>query len=236
MARRSNCARCSSSSRKKPDKPTMADRIIKILTPGTNFDLMTLDEAKMLAGMSLTDTTDDTQMQMFIDINSATVMVMCNRIFAREEVREEWRELNGGNRIFPSHWPIKDDDIESVESPIGTVLDPSAYELEEASGKIEIFGGAWIEPVAVTYWGGYELPDEAPLPLKRAVAMLNLQSKLLASLGTMAGIRMLSHKEARVMFYDPVKLMETALGSGAGANPLQSSIMQLLSHYIHFEV
>jgi hypothetical protein len=218
----------------------MADRIIKVLTPATDFDLMTLDEAKTLAGIAITDTTEDAQMQMFLDINSATVMRMCNRIFAREEVREEWRELNGGCRLFPSHWPIKEGDIETVESPIGTVLDPSMYELEEESGKVELIasGGlaaAWIEPVAITYWGGYDLPDEAPPPLKRAVAMLNLQSKLLASLGTIAGIRMMSHKEARVMFHDPTKLLEAALGGGA-SNAMQSSIMQILSHYIHFEV
>jgi hypothetical protein len=176
---------------------------------------------------------------------------MCNRTFAREEVREEWRELNGGYRIFPSHWPIKQEDIISVESPLGTVLDPTTggYELEEQSGKIEIFGAvpsssgqsymsgaaAWTEPVAVHYWGGYNLPKEAPQPLKRAVAMLNLQSKLLFSLGTIAGIRALSHKEARVMFHDPSRILSIALG-GKGAGGIEASIWSLLSHYVHLEV
>jgi hypothetical protein len=212
----------------------MADRIIKVLTPATEFDLMSLDEAKTLAGISLADTSEDAQMTMFVDINSATVMRLCNRIFAREEVREEWRELNGGNRIFPSHWPIKTADLEKVESPLGTVLDPSAYELEEDSGKIEIFGAAWIEPVAVTYWGGYNLPADAPPPLKTAVAMLNLQMKLLASLGTVAGIRTLSHREARVQFHDPSKLLQAAFGSASGS--AGAAIMNILSHYIHYEV
>jgi hypothetical protein len=215
----------------------MADRIIKVLTPATSFDLVTLDEAKLLMGMSKLDTSEDEQLQLFIDINSATVMRMCNRIFAREEVREEWRDLNGGCRLFPSHWPIKDGDIASVESPIGTVIDPSTYELEEESGKVEFLpnglAGAWIEPVAITYTGGYDLPDEAPLPLKRVVAMLNLQSKILASLGTIAGIRTLSHKEARVQFHDPSKILSAAMG-GSGAE--NSAITQMLSHYIHYEV
>ena len=125
----------------------MADRIIKILTPATSFDLMTLDEAKLMMGIATTDSSEDQQLSLWIEINSATVARMCNRVFAREEVREEWRELNGGHRIFPSHWPIKEEDIESVESPLGTVLDPSAWELEEGSGKIEIFGAvAFTEP------------------------------------------------------------------------------------------
>jgi hypothetical protein len=218
----------------------MSDRIIQVLTPATSFDLTTLDEAKLLMGIATTDTSEDAQLQLFLDINSATVMRLCNRIFAREEVREEWRELNGGCRLFPSHWPIYAGDIESVESPMGTVLDPSMYELEEESGKIEIIdptvflATAWVEPVVVTYWGGYNLPDEAPLPLKRAVAMLNLQSKILASLGTIAGIRTLSHKEARVQFHDPSKILSAVLGSSG--TPMSSGIMQILSHYIHYEV
>jgi hypothetical protein len=218
----------------------MADRIITVITPATNFDLMTLNEAKLFGGIALTDTTDDEQTQLFLDINSATIMRMCNRILARQEVREEWRELNGGCRIFPSHWPIQPGDIETIESPIGTVLDPSAYELEPESGKVELMSGGlacpWIEPVAITYWGGYNLPEDAPLPLKRAVAMLNLQSKLLSSMGTIAGIRTLSHKEARVQFHDPSKILEAALGGGGSSNPMQGAITSLISHYIHYEV
>jgi hypothetical protein len=214
----------------------MADRIIEVLTPATSFDLMTLDEAKLMMGLSALDTSDDSQLQLFIDINSATVMRMCNRIFAREQLREEWRELNGGYRIFPSHWPIKQADLESVESPAGTVLDPSNYELEEESGKIEIFSAAaWTEPVIVTYWGGYVLPDDAPLPLKQAVAMLNVQSRLLGQLGTIGGIRQLAHKEARIAFHDPSRILGIAFGA-LGSGGLQASIMSILSHYIHYEV
>jgi hypothetical protein len=236
----------------------MADRIIEILTPAVSTSLITLDEAKLMMGLALTDPSEDQQLSFWCDVNSETVARMCNRVFAREEVREEWRELNGGPRIFPSHWPIKQADIISVESPPGTVIDPgnpgsTGYELEEESGKIEIFGtvptgypsyndayyysgsAAWVEPVVVHYWGGYNLPNEAPLPLKRAVSMLNLQSKLLSSLGTIAGLRALSHKEARVMFHDPSKLLSIALG-GKGAAGIEASIWNLLSHYAHLEV
>jgi hypothetical protein len=222
----------------------MADRIIEILTPATSTSLITLDEAKLMMGLALTDQSEDQQLAFWCDINSETVARICNRVFAREEVREEWRELNGGWRIFPSHWPIKQEDIISVESPMGTVLDPitGGYELEEQSGKIELFGtdgssggAAWAEPVVVHYWGGYNLPNEAPLPLKRAVAMLNLQNKLLSSLGSIAGIRALSHKEARVMFHDPSKLLSIALG-GKGAGGIEAAIWDLLSHYVHLEV
>jgi hypothetical protein len=209
----------------------MADRNVQVLTPATSFDLMTLDEAKLMMGIATSDTSDDEQLQLFIDVNSATVMRMCNRIFAREEIRESWRELNGGDRVFLSHWPVAAADLQSVESPAGTLLDPSGYELEETSGKVSIFTGAFVEPVVITYTGGYDLPDDAPLPLKRAVAMLNMQSRLLASLGNLAGTRMIAHKEARVAFHDPLKILEAAMGPQAVAG-----VMALLSHYIHYEV
>jgi hypothetical protein len=236
----------------------MADRTITILTPATDSDLMTLDEAKQLLGLSLTDTSDDAQLQLFIDVNSATVARLCNRIFAREEVKEEWRELgcqlswpgyyypdyvpyysgtagrSDAHRIFLSHWPVQAPDIESVESPQGTLLDPSAYEIETESGKLECLIGSFIEPVVVTYWGGYNLPEEAPFPLKQACSLLNVQSKLLASLGSIAGIRMLSHKSARIAFHDPLKVIEAAMG-GKGS-PTQMAVMNILSHYIHYEV
>jgi hypothetical protein len=236
----------------------MADRTITILTPATDSDLMTLNEAKQLLGLSMTDTSDDAQLQLFIDINSATVARLCNRIFAREEVKEEWRELgcqllwpgyyypdyvpyysgttgcSDAHRIFLSHWPVKAADIESVESPQGILLDPSAYEIETESGKLECLIGSFIEPVVVKYWGGYNLPEEAPLPLKQACSLLNVQSKLLASLGSIAGIRMLSHKSARIAFHDPLKVIEAAMG-GKGS-PTQMAVMNILSHYIHYEV
>jgi len=219
----------------------MADRVISILTPATSFGLLTLEEAKLALGMSITDASEDQQLSFWNEMNSQTVMRMCNRIFAREEVREEWRELNGGWRIFPSHWPIKQADLISVESPMGTALDPSNYELEEQSGKIEFFGGmngsgssAWVEPVVVHYWGGYVLPDNAPFPLKRATSMLNVQSKMLGTLGTVGGLRSLSHKESRIQYHDPSRILAMAMGGPAGG--IDRAIWSILSHYVHFEV
>jgi hypothetical protein len=236
----------------------MADRTITVLTRATQLDLLTLDECKLLMGLSLTDTSGDAQLELFTDINSATIARLCNRMFAREQVIEEWRELGSqlnypgyyftdppigyysgisrsdAHRLFLSHWPVHPGDIESVESPQGTVLDPSTYEVEEDSGKLEYWGGALHEPVIVTYWGGYNLPDETPPPLKQACALLNVQSKLLASLGMLAGVRLLSHKSARVAFYDPLKILEAAMG-GKGS-PTSMAVMNLLNHYIRLEV
>jgi hypothetical protein len=237
----------------------MADRTITILTPATESDLMTLDEAKLLQGLSLTDSSGDAQLELFTSINSAMIARLCNRTFAREEVREEWRELgctlpypgyyfpdppiacysgtsrSDATRLFLSHWPVHPADIESVESPMGAIVDPSTYEIEEASGKlIAVAGTIFQEPTVVTYWGGYRLPDETPLPLKQACSLLNVQSKLLATIGALGGMRLLSHKSARVGFHDPLKMLEAAMG-GKGS-PTEMQVMNLLFHYMRLEV
>ena len=118
----------------------MADRVIQILTPLRATDLIPLAEAILLMGMATTDTGMDAQNALWIDMNSQTVARLCNRVFAREEVAETWRDLNDGDRLFLSHWPILTADVESVESPAGsgTLIDPAAWELEEGSGKLTI--------------------------------------------------------------------------------------------------
>ena len=62
----------------------------------------------------------------------------------------------------------------------------------------------------------------------------DVQSRLLAQLGTVAGIRMLSHKEARVAFHDPLKIIEAAMG-GKGS-PMSMTVMNILSRYMRLEV
>jgi len=211
----------------------MADRTIKVLDAAKSFDLVTIEEAKLLLGMSATDSSDDAQMKLFINIASAAVAARCNnRVFAREKVRESWRDV-GDRRVFLSHWPVKEEDIESVESPGGTVLGSSSYELEEASGKVSCFGG-WAEPVVITYTGGFTLPDDAPDALKSATALVLLQEKTRAMTAQVAGIRMLSHKDSRVMFHDPSKVFQAAMG--AANAPIEQTLKSLLAPFTHFEV
>jgi len=126
----------------------MADVTIKIIEPADDFDLMTLDELKVSLG--ITDATQDQALEDQIDRYSDVVSVMCNRVFARETVRETWRCFQSdcpGTRLFLSHWPVKEEDIAAVEAPGGTVLDPAAYELEERSGKLTIFNNTESEVI-----------------------------------------------------------------------------------------
>jgi len=212
----------------------MADRVIKILTPATEIAFVSLAEVKVMLGITTSDPDLDAQLDMWIDQNSATIMRLCNRIFAREEVRETWRDI-GDRRVFLSHWPVEEADIESVEDG-GALLAPGDYELEEGSGKVTRFGG-WAEDVVITYWGGYDLPDDCPLPLKQACGMLVRESKMAGIFDIAAsGIRSISHKEKRVQFYDTTKIATGGGGTGGGGSRTANAVDRLLVHYTRWEV
>jgi hypothetical protein len=214
----------------------MADRIIEILTPATSYDLLTLGELKTSFGVATADTSKDAQFSMWITRFSDVISTYCNRIFAYEEVKETWREFTD-NRVFLSHWPITLADIQMIECPSGTTIDPSTYDIEEGSGKIEFwdstFGQSDDMPIIVTYSGGFNLPDEAPPALKQATELLIRIEWLLTQSLLRGGVRSLSHKEKRVMYYDPLATLLARTGAAKG---IPSAVDSLLKHYMRFEV
>jgi hypothetical protein len=193
----------------------MADIWVKVLTPATSYALLTLDELKAILNVPLADTSEDTQLQMLIDQYSDVIATMCNRVFAYESVEETWR-CGDSPRLFLTRYPVADADLVSVESPRGSVLDPTIYELENASGKLRI-EGAWAEPVTVTYSGGYQLPDAAPQALKAATGMLIQAARGQARMTS--GLRSVMHGDTRVQYFDPVQMF----GKAGLAAPLQAA-------------
>jgi Phage gp6-like head-tail connector protein len=210
----------------------MVDTILKVLTPADSFDLLTLDELKDMLGIADTDTTQDDQLATYITQFSDIIARECNRTFAYEEMRETVRCLQP-RRYYTSHWPVKEDDIESIETPRGEFIDPSTYEVEEESGKIEFFGSR-SEPIVVTYFGGYHLPDEAPPALKAACEMCIRDARTYAARQAVSGIRSISHKESRVMYFD----VNAALGKNVGTpmDFVSDMVRTLLYHYMRFWV
>jgi hypothetical protein len=216
----------------------MVDIRIKILDPADDIGFLTLDEVKTM--FNITTTESDSQLQMMIDESSAVIARLCNRVFAKETCEEQF-SCTGTRRVFLSHWPVREADMQSVVLVDGTVLDASAYELEEGSGKVSYMadGGPanceaqWPQPVTITYAGGYDLPDEAPLPLKQACILLVREARIMVSQMATSGIRMIAHKESRVMFYDPNAAFKA--GSVALGPSQRAAFDALLSHYIRYE-
>ena len=207
----------------------MADVTVNILTPATEFALMTIDELKIALGISSSTPTTDAQWEWLIDVNSATISELCNRVFAKEKVEETWREVENRQRVFLSHYPVDPDDIESIATNSGVRLD---YELEETSGKLQIFTN-WAEPVVITYTGGFDLPDDAPMPLKQALTLMAANWKAQLAMIQVTGVRMIAHKEARVMFHTPTNVAPGAGGLHPGIPPAVDS---LLLQYTRFWV
>ena len=201
----------------------MADVTVNVITPATSYALMSLAELKTALGIATVDPVSDAQWQWLIDTNSATISELCNRVFAKEEVEETWREVQNGQRIYLTHYPVVAADIESVTTA-GTDRVALDYELEEWSGKLQIFTN-FFEPVVVTYTGGFDLPDDAPLPLKQALSLLTATWKAQLAMVQVTGVRMIAHKEARVMFHTPANIAPGAGGTHPGIPPAVDSIL-----------
>jgi hypothetical protein len=205
----------------------MADVSIKILEPADSFDLITLEELKVLLGMpTAADPAADPQLNLLITVNSAVIAELTNRVFAKEKVQETWRCL-GSRRVYLSHYPVKEADIESVTTNGTDRLD---YELEEATGKLSIFTNR-TEPIIVTYTGGFDLPDEAPDALKQAVTLMVSTSKGEQAAAALTGVKMIAHKESRVMFHSDTGSSGGGGGS-ASSSGMRETVKTLLGHYV----
>jgi hypothetical protein len=224
----------------------MADVIIKILEPAESFGFLTVDQARLLMQVEPGDPTgSDDFLNLLIAQNSDIVSTLCNRVFAREKVRETWRcigepcdceDARTSRRLFLSHWPVKEDDVESVEVPRGYPVDRDCWELDERAGRISIFCGT-NEPIVVTYWGGFDLPDEAPPALKYAATLLVTSQRGAtqreASSSRMAGIKSIAHKESRVTF-DTGAVAQATGGLADSTTPAMAAVKSLLSHFTRF--
>ena len=212
----------------------MADRDIHVITPADEQDLLTLDECKLFLNIAATDTSRDAQLALQISTASAIVADMANRKpelgFGKTTVTEEWREVMN-NRTQVMHFPIdKDEQLEIISN--GTLLTSGVhYRVDFNSGKITLY--SWAEPTILTYTGGFDLPDDAPLPLKKACSLIVQEDRIKNQQAQVAGMRQLRHKEALVSFYDPNALLLKATGAkSAGIQAAES----LIRPYIRIEV
>ena len=210
----------------------MADTIVNVITPAISYDLLSLEEIKNSLNIADTDTSQDAMLQTQITTMSDVIATECNRVFGRETVIETWRELDAP-RVYLSRWPTIATDITAVEAPRGTPYDSTQWELEEKSGKLSLFAGQ-SEPISITYTGGFLLPDEAPPALKAACDIMIRTWRLWVARQLTTGIRSISHREARVMFFDPNILLKQ-LGSTPFAAAGQA-VKDLLYHYMRFWV
>lgn len=217
----------------------MADRVIKILTQASSYDLISLADLKIMFGIPASDLSQDELLSMFITTYSDLIATYCNRVFAYEQVNEIWRcvehdDTNAMTRLFMSHYPLDLSAPILIESPIGSPLDSSSYEIEEKSGKIELLE-TYVEPIFVTYAGGYLLPDDSPPALKQALGLMIREGQAMMQRLAVSGIRSIAHKDSRVQYFDS-QATAAKIGSAGVSAISMSAANNLLMHYVRLEV
>src|SRR6185437_189068 len=117
--------------------------------------------------------------------SSAEIATQCNRVFAQETVVETFRDTGDQFRIYLSRWPVVvSDEFPFVveEDGVELVIDED-YELDLEKGRLTRFNMVWSEPVVVSYTGGYDLPQKAPLALRQAALLMSRQAYFAAIRG-----------------------------------------------------
>lgn len=212
---------------------------IVVTEPATSIDLITLDEFKRALNLTTTTTETDQALSELITRVSAEIAAYCNnRVFGQETVIETFTEIPPEQRrLFLARFPILTvpDDITGIDND-GTTIDPADTLIDALWGKLTLRnGGAFMEETTIEYTGGYNLPDEAPPALKQAAVIL-MREAYYASLRGDQSIRMLAHKESRIIYFDPNTLAKAAMsGGGVSGTAAQRAVHDLLTHFTRYE-
>lgn len=208
---------------------------IEVVKEAKERSLLTLHDAKLgLNLMSVQTDFSDNQIEMLIKWASNEISTMCNRVFAQQTVIETILDLQSP-RIFLSQYPVKE--ITEVKEN-GTVLLPvTDYNLDADSGKLTRMNGTfWSTPVVIKYTGGYDLPQKAPPELASAALLITREARN-ASLRGDASIRMISHKQSRIIYFDPnVAAKAAGGGTTSGGTAAHRAVTDLIRSFTRFVV
>lgn len=136
--------------------------MLTVITPATNRKLTTVSNLRLDLGYGPAEPSD-AALNRLIDVTSAAVETYCNRIFARETVRETFDCVAGENWILLERYPVYQFVTLSVD---GEVYDAANYQNDDGflyrlddEGRRVPWGGG---PFVVEYSAGYGLPSDDP--------------------------------------------------------------------------
>lgn len=202
---------------------------LTVITPAQDISLVSLYEAKL--GMNLASSTDaalDEQLELLIEWASAEISALCNRTFAQETVTETFQDWLPNNRIYLSRYPVTTITA-FTEDGVSMVVDTD-YSIDKESGLLTRIDNAWTAPISITYTGGYSLPNDAPRALRQAATLMTREAYYATTRGD-ASIRMVAHKESRVIYFDP-----NAKGGSAAGSSTRRSVNELLKKFTRFYI
>jgi len=200
--------------------------------------LLTLDELKVQLRIATGDTSRDAELILIINGVSAQIASMVNRVFGYEKVRETFYDVQGRKLLYFSRWPVLKSDIVSMTLDGVDILTSTDWVLEEKTGTLYTPPSkgrvCWNGDLDIIYSGGYKIPEEAPDDLKKCCSVAAREDYYTYVRGTvLSGVRMISHKSARVMYYPPGQVSTTGGGGGAQAQygPTWQAIQNVLRKY-----
>jgi Phage gp6-like head-tail connector protein len=186
----------------------------------SSVDLISLDDLKLALG--ITDTSEDATLQAQITFQSRIIAEYCDRRLAFGEALETFtfdpgEMLPVRQALTLSLYPVAE--ILEVSTAGATAAD---YDFDPASGRLWTGGGWTVGEVAVVYSGGYQLPDEAPARLQKAVIEAINESRTIGARD--ASIREVQHGDVRTSYFTPTL-------STASSGYLSAVVVDLIKPY-----
>jgi hypothetical protein len=193
--------------------------ILEEATDSAGPDLISLDDLKLALG--ITGDTEDAVLQAAITFQSRIIAEYCHRRFGRAEAMETFTFDRGEflpmrQALTLSLYPVVD--IFEVSTEGATA---AGYHFDPASGRLWT-DGCWADTLAVTYSGGYNLPEEAPARLQKAIIMSVNEGR---TSGTRdPSIQSVQHGDTRISYF-------TNATSSASPGFLSAPVIDLIRPY-----
>lgn len=201
-------------------------------TDNDDPDLITLEDLKVELGITTDD--EDAALETRITRASKFMAEQCDRRFAfahaietftfdRDEVLS-WRQ-NLTLRLYPIF------EFESVTAGGVELEEGVSFGFNSQNGQFWLIGqtwfGTWPGSLVVTYSGGYDLPDDAPIGLQNAVIALIRDARIATteSDSSAGALRQVTHGDLSVGYYAP------STSTGAAAGVLPSGIDDIIAFY-----
>jgi hypothetical protein len=202
-------------------------------------DLISLADLKLALGIA--DTTEDAALQAAITFQSRIIAEYCNRRFGLAQVIEtftldHYEGMLSRQALTLSLYPVIAVTAVAVSNGAGA----PDYHFDPVSGRLWPWtANAWATErpwaawggatVAVTYSGGYDLPEEAPARLQRAV--IDAVNAGRTSSYRDPTIREVQHGDARVSYFTP------SISSTTGSSDyLSAAAAELIKPYRRLHV
>jgi hypothetical protein len=195
--------------------------ILAEVTDSAGPDLISLADLKLALGIE--GSADDAALQAAITFQSQLIAEYCDRRFGRAEALEIF--TFDRNEVMPTRqaltlslYPV----VEVLELA-GTT---DGYDFDPATGRLWT-EGYWSGVVSVTYSGGYDLPEEAPARLAKAVIEMVRETRISGARDP--GIREVQHGDTRIGYF-------TQALSSASSGFLSAPVVDLIKAYRRLHV